>query len=246
MLWAMLAGVQANLIQLKSMKLRQFLGLTVGLLVCVAGSVQAQPGGGSTKPPGVNSSLAKVFGKHTGFSAKVQMVMTDAAGKEVMSAPVDFAFSEGSVYWNMDLAEVKSASIPPQAAAQMKQMGMSQTISITKADGKTFLLVYPGLQAYTEMPIPSTEQASSKDEVKTEKVGEETVNTFKCIKNKVTVKSGANTQEIFTWNATDLKDFPVRVEFSDAGNKVKMDYKDVKLEKPEAKLFAPPTGFTKR
>lgn len=230
------------------MKLRQFLGLTLGLLVCCAGSVQAQfgpSGGGGAKPPGLNSSLAKIFGKNTGFSAKVQMIMTDTTGKEVMNAPVDFAFSEGSVSWDMDLALVKSASIPPQAIEQMKQMGMSRIISITKSGGKAFYLVYPGLQSYAEMPLPASEQGTEKSEIKTEKVGEETLNGHKCVKNKVTVMADGKPQELFTWNASDLNDFPVRVEFTDSGSKVTMDYKDVKLTKPDAKLFAPDANFTK-
>jgi outer membrane lipoprotein-sorting protein len=227
------------------MKLRHVLVLTCAVLLGAATSTQAQLGGRSGQPPGANPALAKVFGKNTSFSAKAQMKVMDGAGKEVMSGPVTYAMLEGSTYWGMDISAMKSAQIPPQAAASMKQMGMAEMVMVNKAGAKTGLLIYPGMKAYAEMPLPAEATAEAKSDIKTETVGEETVNGHKCKKNKVTITDGGKTQEVFTWNATDLKDFPVRVEMSDANNKVQMDYSDIKLEKPEAKLFEAPAGFTR-
>ncbi|HEY1173867.1 MAG TPA: DUF4412 domain-containing protein [Verrucomicrobiae bacterium] len=232
------------------MKLRPLLALTSALILSVATSAHAQfaggRGGGAGAMPGSNPALAKVFGKNTAFSAKADLKVSDAAGKETMSGEIKYAFLEGSTYWGMDMSQMKSAQIPPQAAASMKQMGMAEMVMVSKAGAKTALLVYPGMNAYAEMPVPAEAAGDSKADIKTEAVGEETVNGHKCKKNKVTITENGKTQTLFTWNATDLKDFPVRVEVPDNGNgKVQMDYKDIKLEKPDAKLFEAPAGYTR-
>lgn len=230
------------------MKLRPLLALTSALILSVATSAHAQFGGsrGGGSMPGGNPALAKVFGKNTAFSAKADLKMTDATGKETMSGEIKYAFLEGSTYWGMDMSQMKSAQIPPQAAASMKQMGMAEMVMVNKAGSKTALLIYPGMNAFAETPVPAEAAADSKAEIKTEAMGEETVNGHKCKKNKVTITENGRTQTLFTWNATDLKDFPVRVEAPDASNgKVQMDYKDIKLEKPDAKLFEAPAGFTR-
>ena len=236
------------------MKIRSFLTLAFGLLLAMAGQTQAQfgpPGGGGGgggmggKPPGVSPALLKVFGKTGGFSAKVQMVATDVGGKEIMSGPAEFAFSEGSSYFSMDMSEMKIDKMPPNAGAQMKAFGLSQITTVSKADAKVVYMIYPGLQSYVELPVTAEDQSIGKAETKTEKVGEETVNGYECIKNKTTVTYGDKKQEILTWNAKKLNEFPVRVEYTEAGQKMKMDYKDIKQEKPDAKLFTTPAGFAK-
>lgn len=240
-----------------SMKIRLLLGFTLALLLSAASSVQAQfgpppgRGGGGAgggmggKPPGVSAALNKIFGKTKAFSAKAQMTAVDASGKELMSGPAEFAFSEGNAYFSMDLSEMKSDRMPPQAAAQMKAFGLSQITSVTKADAKVVYLIYPGLQSYVEMPVSAEDQSISKAETKTEKLGEETINGFECVKNKTTISYDGKSEEILAWNAKKLNDFPVRVVYSDGGQKVTMDYKDIKQEKPDAKLFTTPAGFTK-
>jgi hypothetical protein len=227
------------------MNRRHFLRLTLSLLAWAVVPLSAPAKDVSNKPPGLSSSLGKVFGKNSAFSAKVQMVTKDSGGKEIMEAPVDFAFTGGSIYWSMDLAEVKGTAIPPEAAAQLKQLGMSLTVFIIKPDAKYFHLVYPELKSFVEMPIAEAEQAAAKAQVKTERLGEEAIGTSKCVKNKVTVTTDGKAEELFTWNAPEQKDFPIRVEFMDRDKQVTLNFKEVKLEKPEAKLFAPPAGFTK-
>lgn len=220
-------------------------GVTFLALVTSAAAQFAAPGRGGSTPPGANPALAKIFGKHTTFSAKAQMKVMDPSGKEVMSGPITYKLLEGSTYWGMDMSQMKSDQIPPQALAGMKQMGMTEMVMVSKSDAKTTLLIYPGLSAYAEVPVPNEIPSKEKTDIKVEPLEEETVNGHKCQKNKVTITQGGKSQLFYTWTAKDLKDFPVRVEFSDANTKVLMDYTDVKLEKPDAKLFEPPTGFTR-
>ncbi len=67
-----------------------------------------------------------------------------------------------------------------------------------------------------------------------------------CLKNKVVITdSKGNKHEGFTWNATDLKGFPIKMEFGDKDALVTMTYKNIKMDRPEAKEFDPPAGYTK-
>jgi hypothetical protein len=66
------------------------------------------------------------------------------------------------------------------------------------------------------------------------------------VKNKVTVTDDkGNSYESTVWNATDMKNFPVKIEQSAGGGTVTMNFKDIKLEKPSADKFDAPAGATK-
>jgi hypothetical protein len=67
-----------------------------------------------------------------------------------------------------------------------------------------------------------------------------------CTKNNATVtdKDG-NAHQYTVWNASDLKDFPVKIATTEAGSSVTMSFKDISLTKPAATLFNPPSGYTK-
>ena len=78
-------------------------------------------------------------------------------------------------------------------------------------------------------------------------LGKETVDGHPCVKNKVVVtdKEGKKLEST-VWNASDLKNFPVKMEHNDAqSGTVTLTYKDIKLEKPEVSSFDPPANFTK-
>jgi len=44
----------------------------------------------------------------------------------------------------MDQSSLKGMNMPPEALAQMKQMGMDHVISIYQSDKREMYLVYPG------------------------------------------------------------------------------------------------------
>ena len=46
-----------------------------------------------------------------------------------------------------------------------------------------------------------------------------------------------------TWNATDLKDFPIQIEMKESGNSTIMHFMNVKLVTPDPQLFEIPAGF---
>jgi hypothetical protein len=62
----------------------------------------------------------------------------------------------------------------------------------------------------------------------------------------VIVSKGDEKHEAIVWNATDLKDFPVKMQMAQAGGgNLVMTFANVKLEKPDAKVFEPPSDLEK-
>lgn len=226
---------------LLGMKLKAALAL--GLL-CSLGTYAQMPGSGG--PSGMDMAMLKLFGDIKDFSAKAQVRILDESQQEVISMPMDFAMLDSNVRMDMDLTQAKGNSMPPGAADSLKQMGMAQLSSITRRDKKLTYVVYPGPKMMLSMPLPkeaSTNDASSKIE-KTEQ-GKEDLDGHPCVKNKVvfTDDSGKSI-EALTWNATDLKDFPLQIQAKEKDNTSVIHFSQVKLAKPDAKQFDPPAGYT--
>ncbi|HWX20351.1 MAG TPA: DUF4412 domain-containing protein [Candidatus Binatia bacterium] len=216
-------------------------------------SAQAQFGprggmGGATAGPRFSGSTARLFGDNSSFSATMEMQTKGASADDAMTMPGKISFDQGKSRFEMDLTQMKSDKMRPEAAAQMKSMGMDKMITISRPDKKVSYLIYPGMQAYAETPLqdPSAGAAASDFKFETTELGKETVDGHDCVKNKavVTDKEG-NLHESIIWNATDLKKFPVKIEQAEQGTAVTMLFKDVKLSGPEASLFEPPSDFTK-
>ena len=128
----------------------------------------------------------------------------------------------------------------------MKQMGMDKMVMISRPDKKIAYMVYPELEAYAEMTIQNPEAAAPATNFKLEttELGKETVDGHPCVKNKAVVTDDkGNKHESIVWNATDLKNFPIKIETTEQGHKATMLFKDVKLAKPDAGLFDPPAGY---
>jgi hypothetical protein len=191
--------------------------------------------------------MAKIFGENTAYSANLEMRTAGGSGGEV-TMPGKLAYLEGKTRFEMDMTEMKSANMPAQGAAQMKQMGMDKIVTISRPDKNTTCIIYSGLQAYVENPIQDADAAKPASDFKSEvtQLGKETVDGHACVKNKVIVTDKAGkAHESTVWNATDLKNFPVKIETSESGQTTTMLFKDIKLDRPDAAQFDPPAGFKK-
>ena len=217
--------------------------LAAALFLSTTGPAPAQGGPGGPNS-GMNPAMLKMFGDVKGFSAKTEMRVLQGQ-KEVMSGTINFAMLDGKTRMEMDLTQMKSAQMPPEFTAQIKQMGMDVNIVLSLPDKNLTRLVYPNLKAYLELPQPPVAEAKLKMVQK--ELGKETIDGHPCVKNQVTVTDEAGKKsEAVAWNATDLKGFPIQVELQEQqGTSVIMRYKDIKLAKPDAKLFEPPVGFKK-
>ncbi len=214
-------------------------------ILCHTSLLMAQP---KMPDAGINSAMTKLFGRHNAFSAKAEVRMLDKSNRETVLMTIGFATLDGKTRADMDMGQMKGGQIPAEALPAMKQMGMDRITSIERPDLKVVYLIYPGLQAYVDMPLPKNEAAAveKKYKIETSAIGKETIDGHPCVKNKVTLTDDeGKTQEAFTWNASDLKDFPVQLQMSEGETTVITRYKDILMEKPDAKQFDAPAGFAK-
>jgi Domain of unknown function (DUF4412) len=228
----------------KYFSLLTFATLGLGLLTA---SAQFGARGGGPQGPQFGGALDTLFGDHQAFSATMEFQTHGRKGED-MIMPGKFNYDSGKTRFEMDIAEMKGAGISPEATAQMKTMGMDSTVSLSRPDENLMFIVYPGLECYAQMPLPAASaKADAKDfKVETTELGKETVDGHPCVKNKVTVTGKDGEQHISTvWNATDLKNFPVKIVTTENGQDATMLYKNISFDKPAASLFEPPASYTK-
>ncbi len=236
-------------------RIKAALAAVVGLSLTFA---HAQPGGrgggmggmGGGMGPQFSGALAKLFGDNSAFSGSIETTVKMAMNGQDMTItmPGKIAFDSGKSRVEMDLGLMKGAPMPPGAAEQMKAMGMDKMTMLSLPDKKLTYMIYPGLKSYAEVPMQDPDAAKPAGDFKSEKseLGKETLDGHPCVKNKVTVTDDKGSKHDYTvWNATDMKDFPVKVEFTDEGTAISMQFKDVKLAKPAAAAFEPPAGYEK-
>jgi hypothetical protein len=225
---------------------KTFVVLAAVMVAFTGVKVGAQPRQPPPPNPGFNGAIAKLFGDNTAFSATMEFHFTQAPGNEMIT-PGKVAHLVDKYRFDMDISKVQGGQMPPQAAAQMKQMGMSRMTTITRTDKKLSYILYPDMKAYVEIATQEPTAAPSDYKAAANKLGAETIDGHDCVKNKVVVTGPDGVaHESTVWNASDLKQFPVKIQTSsEQGIAVVMLFKDVKLDKPDAAQFDVPSDFTK-
>ena len=218
--------------------------LLLGVL-CLNLTTYAQPGPPSG--PQFGGTMDKLFGDNQAFAATLEFQTTDNSGKTIIM-PGKISFDSGKSRFEVNMTDLKGGPMPPDTAAQLKSMGLDQIVMLARPDKKVAYLVYPGMQSYVANNLPDTESAATNSDYKVEttELGKETVEGHPCVKNKVIItdKDGSK-HESTVWNATDMKNFPLKIQTTEQGNNVTMLFKNVSVAKPAASLFEPPSGYTK-
>ncbi|HEX3718043.1 MAG TPA: DUF4412 domain-containing protein [Verrucomicrobiae bacterium] len=209
-----------------------------------AATSHAQPQG--PPKPDFGGAMSKLFGDNPDFTATMEFHFTGPSGDEkIMSGKM--AHIENKSRFEMNLADMQSGTMPPQALARMKQMGMDSMITINRPDKKLSYIIYPNMKAYTETPLQDSGANPADYKAETTKLGSETIDGHDCVKNNVTVTGPDGVPHKSTvWNASDLKNFPIQIQATtETGNSMVMRFKDVKFDKPDSAQFEPPADFTK-
>jgi len=198
---------------------------------------------GRMSGPAYNSAMAKLFGDNPAFSADIE-IQTGSG----MTMPGKMTVGSGKSRFEMNISEAKGGQMSPATAEHMKAMGMDKTITISRPDTKVVYIIYPGLSAYVSMAVqdPDAGKPDSAFKVDKSELGRETVDGHPCIKNKVVVTDDkGKSHESTVWNATDLKDFPVKIVTAEGGNQFTMLFKNVNTAKPDAAQFEAPSDYKK-
>ena len=198
---------------------------------------------------GVNAAMVKLFGGNTSFTARAEFHVLDPHQKEIDLMPVSYSMLDGSTRMDIDMNQVKSADVPAAAMSTLKQLGMDQTVVITRPDKKLIYSIYPRAKAYAEIAMNKDEKAALDVNFKIEKtpLGKETVDGHECQKDKVDFTGDKGQKlEATVWSAGDLNNFPIQMQMAaDPTANMLIKFRDVKLVRPDAKQFEPPSGMTK-
>jgi hypothetical protein len=204
--------------------------------------------GGANRDFGA-AEMAKIFGKNQAFTANAEMAIADKGGGGPMTMEAQYAFLKGNLRADIDMSSMKGAKIPPQATAQMKMMGMDHITNIYRSDSKVSYTIYPSLKSYCIIEKPASESEKSQEKepkIDVTPIGKETVDGHPCVKNTVTITSdNGKVQEMTTWAASDLKDFPVKMEMHSGMADITIHFTNIKTSAPAASLFEPPSDFKK-
>ena len=193
-----------------------------------------------------DSAMTKLFGDNSAFTAAIETRIQPKSG-DLITMPGKITFDAGQTRFEMNLTDAKGLKLPANAVAQMKSMGLDQMITISIPEKKSLYLIYPGLQSYVENPLPETSAGTNQNfKVETTEIGKETVDGHPCVENKVVVTDDKGAPHEYTvWNATDLKNFPVKIVHAEQGAGITMSFQNVSLAKPTASAFETPAGYTK-
>ncbi|MCX6930085.1 MAG: DUF4412 domain-containing protein [Verrucomicrobia bacterium] len=214
--------------------------------ILLAGHAAAAQVPTTGSPTGINAAFVRLFGNVSAFTARVETRVIDPYQKEIVRMPMDFAALDSKVRLEIDLAQMQGGDFSASTREQLKQAGMDRVVSVFRPDKKATYVIYPGVQSYMIIPLAAGESEALQKGLKLEKtpLGKETIDGHPCVKNKVTVKSDkASVLQATTWNATDLKDFPIQIELKEKENRVIMRFSQVHFVKPDAKQFDPPSNY---
>lgn len=129
--------------------------LTVVTIASCTFIARAQFGSGpgsAPSGPDLSGAMGKLFGDHPVFAANTDVrTKVGESGSETV-VPGKLTFANGKSRFEMDMTKMKSAMMPPGAADQMKEMGMDKLVVVANPEKKVSYLIYPGLEAYTELP----------------------------------------------------------------------------------------------
>ena len=193
---------------------------------------------------GVNSAMIKLFGDNP-FTAQAEIRVMNSNHVTWLQMPGAFASGENKLRLDVDVKLIKSSAIPQAMIGMFVQAGKDRVTSVIRPDKRLTYIIYPGAQTYSTMPLSVADSEIASQKLEKKSLGKETLDGHACEKNLSTVKTarGGVLLQATTWNATDLNNFPIQVELKESGNSTIMHFVNVKLVKPDPRLFDIPAGF---
>jgi hypothetical protein len=203
----------------------------------------------SDSPGVVSAALARLFGSTTAFIARADVQMLDTNRQESLRMPMGFAFLDRKMRLEIDVTQMKGRAVTPLAIAAYKKTGLDRMVSVIRLDRKLIYLVFTNVHSYVQMELTANDAAAAETNLQIRKtpLGNETIDGHPCAKNKVVVATGkgALLLEATTWNASDLKEFPVQIAMQSKDNTTVLHFTGIQFVRPAAAQFEPPAGYAK-
>lgn len=138
------------------------------------------------------------------------------------------------------------------AKTRVENVGMKGIVTIVLNDAKKTITLNTNKQLYHEQSITQQDQFFSyyepdmvfeKKKIGTEKVDGHPCNKYDALYYRKS-KPGEKHKAVI-WEATDLKDFPIKMEVVTPQGKTTITYKNIKLGAANASMFEVPKGYKK-
>ncbi|HXS69413.1 MAG TPA: hypothetical protein VN761_11250 [Candidatus Polarisedimenticolia bacterium] len=215
------------------------------LLVSLAALFQTLTALAQLPGAGMNSAMVRLFGDNISFTTRADVQVFNDKNQVWLQMPSVMASTDGKMRIDVDLGLLHSSALPANIVAYYKKLGMDRVISVTRPDKKALFIIYPRAQSYAVMPLANEDTQAGAEKLERKPLGKETIDGHPCVKNLSTVKTlkGTPLMQAVTWNATDLKEFPLRIETKENGNTTVMRFQQVNLNKPDPRLFDAPASY---
>jgi hypothetical protein len=150
---------------------------------------------------------------------------------------------------DVDVTKIRGRSVTPEGVAALKQAGLDRAAYIVRPDKRAIHLIFTRVRSYASTGLSPTEVELTQKTLQLQKtaLGQETIDNHPCSRNKVLLKNskGAVLLEATSWNASDLKDFPVQIAVPTKDGTTLLRFSQIQFSRPPAAQFEPPNGFTK-
>lgn len=201
--------------------------------------------------PWVAAALSEFLSDSRAFVARLEVQVPGDAGEKPAKLPFTIVMDEGQLRLDLKLSEVTSDLMPAEFLTPLKQAGWERVMLLYHPKASTRLVV-PAEKAYVEFPKDTNgpskmeNDAAQKLGVMEKKLlGIESVDGHPCRKYRLTGKAGQEIEEAYVWEATDLNTLPIKLFVKADGQVYNFQLRQVKLGKPDARLFTVPKEYRK-
>jgi len=193
------------------------------------------------------AALSEFLSDTRNFTAGVEVTVPPVGKEPALTLPFGVAAADGKMRWELNLANVKSASFPPEVVASFKDMGLDRMFFIYLPN-QPLTLVLPGAKAYIPMPIAPAagvrQQAQEKvGRLEKRELGRETIGGQPTIKYAIKVPGDDGTATV--WQATNLQNLPVKLVITKEQQSYQFLLSNIRLGAPDPRYFEIPAGLTK-
>ena len=206
------------------------------------------PAGLLDQAPFLAAAMSELFSDSRPFSAMAVLQLPGDPPNQ--GIPLGFATLEGKMRWYLNLDQARTSRLDPDTTDWLREAKLSQIVLILRPQTNA-LVVLPGLKQWFEFatPKPADIEEKAREKVgflqKTE-AGRETVDGHPCVKYRLDLPKERSTGEAaFVWQATDLKNLPIKFQARMNGETYGLLFRQIKDSPPDAKYFEAPAEYTK-
>jgi hypothetical protein len=188
--------------------------------------------------------VQQLIGSNASFTATADISGRSKDETQNFDLPIGYALLGGRLRTEIDLTEFRGLHACDIAQGKLAEVGLDQVIFVLLPDLKLKFLIYPRARAYVETIQNWRERLNQIVDIQKSRVGTLTIDGHPCTRYKVvaTNELGDKTA-VDVWQASDLADFPVQMEFQIRNTTFKVLFHNVNLARPNLSLFEPPADF---